>query len=463
MTEPRPHPLLEALLAEQALFRQRHPRCAAAHERGQQHYLYGAPSHWMRRWAGGFPLCVAAAQGARLRCADDLEFCDFCLGDSGAMCGHGPEAVTEAIAAQLARGATLMLPTAAAAAVGAELARRFALPYWGFTTSATDANRAAIRIARLISGRERVLVFNGCYHGAVDEALVALQDGRLVARAGVAAKAADLERIARVVEFNDLAALESALAVRDVACVLAEPLMTNYGMIMPQPGFHAALRELTRRTDTLLILDETHTFANGPGGYCALHGLEPDLLVLGKAIGGGIPVGLYGLSAAVAERMWRAIPKVNPALVRQSSHLGFGGTLAGSAVQVAAVRVVLERVLTVPAFERMSALATQLAERSRAVLARHGRAWHIEQSGARVETLFMPRAPRNATEVARGRDAVLEALVHVYFLNRGILITPFHCMLLLCPASDEAAINQYLQVLEQFCADSGCSAPERAV
>jgi glutamate-1-semialdehyde 2,1-aminomutase len=254
------------------------------------------------------------------------------------------------------------------------------------------------------------------------------------------------------VEFNDVAALERALASGDVACVLAEPLMTNYGMIMPQPGFHAALRDLTRRSGTLLVIDETHTLSNGPGGYTALHGLEPDLFVVGKAVGGGIPVGLFGASAAVAQRLWEQVPKVNPVAVRQSSHLGFGGTLAGSALQVAAVRAVLEQVLTPAAFERMIALAADLARRARASIERAGLPWHVEQSGARVETMFAPVPPRNAADVARGRDATLEALLHVYFMNRGVLITPFHSMLLMCPATAGGDVDAYLGVLEQFCA-----------
>ena len=439
------------LAAEQQRFSAIHPRSREAFEAGQRRYLYGAPSHWMRRWAGGFPLTVAGAQGAHLRCIDGHEYVDFCLGDTGAMCGHGPAEVTAAVSAQLARGATLMLPTEDAEWVGAELQRRFGLPYWGFTTSASDANRAAIRIARMITGRDKVLVFSGCYHGSVEEAHVALQDGRVVMRNGIHPNAVDHARVSKVVEFNDIAALEAALAQRDVACVLAEPLMTNYGMILPDPGFHAALRELTRRSGTLLVIDETHTLSNGPGGCTALQRLEPDLFVVGKAIGGGIPVGLYGASEDVARRLWALVPKVNPVEVRQSSHLGFGGTLAGSALQVAAVRAVLGEVLTPPAFERMIRLATDLAQRARALIGGHGLPWYVEQSGARVEFLFASRPPRNAADVARERNATLEALLHVYFMNRGVLITPFHCMLLMCPATAGSDVDACLRVLGEFC------------
>jgi glutamate-1-semialdehyde 2,1-aminomutase len=439
---------------EQAAFAARHPASREAYANGQAHYLYGAPSHWMRRWAGGFPLQVREAHGARLTCADGLDYVDFCLGDTGGMCGHGHPAITEAVAAQLAKGATLMLPTGDAEWVGAELTRRFGLPYWGFTTSASDANRAAIRIARMITGRDKVLVFNGCYHGSVEEAHVALDaEGQVVMRNGIHPNAVDHARVSRVIEFNDAAALEAALAPGDVACVLAEPYMTNYGMIPPAPGFLDALRRLTRATGTLLVIDETHTFSNGPGGYTALHGLERDFFVVGKAVGGGVPVGLYGASAEVADRLWQVVPKVNPTAVRQSAHLGFGGTLAGSALQVAAVRAVLSKVLTEAAFARMIGLAEALAVQARDVIARHGLPWCVVQMGARMETLYAPELPRNAGDVARGRDGVLEALLHVYFMNRGVLITPFHSMLLMCPATAPADTARYLEVLEAFCAD----------
>ena len=445
---------LRAMLdAEQALFAERHPRSRAAFEVGQEHYLYGAPSHWMRRWAGGFPLAMRRAQGAHLECVDGHDHVDFCLGDSGGMCGHGHPAITDAVAAQLARGATTMLPSEDADWVGAELARRFRLPYWGFTTSASDANRALIRIARMVTGRAKVLVFDGCYHGSVEEAHIALQDGRVVMRNGIHPNAVDHARVSKVIAFNDVPALEAALAAGDVACVLAEPFMTNYGMIAPQPGFLDALREATRRSGTLLVIDETHTFSDGAGGYAARHGLAPDAFVVGKSVGGGVPVGLYGVSGDLAERLWALVPKVNPAAVRQSAHLGGGGPLAGSALQVAAVRAVLGQVLTEAAFAQMIGVAEDMATRMRAVIDAHALAWHVAQIGARVETLFAPAPPRDAADVARGRDGVLESLLHVYFMNRGVLITPFHSMLLMCPATTRADADRYLAVLEAFCGE----------
>jgi len=411
--------ILEELIGrEQAAYARLHPRSRRDFEDGQRHYLYGAPSHWMRRWAGGFPLYGRAARGAHLTCVDGLEYVDFCLGDTGAMCGHGPPAVTSAVAGQLERGATTMLPTEDAGWVGGELTRRFGLPYWGFTTSASDANRAAIRISRMITGRAKVLVFNGCYHGSVEEAHVALRGGQTVLRNGIHPNAVDHRQVSRVIEFNDVAALDEALATRDVACVLAEPFMTNFGMIAPQPGFLDALREATRRTGTLLVLDETHTFSSGPGGYTGAHGLKPDFLVVGKSIGGGIPVGLYGASEAVAQALWAVV-----------------------------------HVLTRDAFDHMAQVARGLAQQARTVLSRHGVPWSVIQLGARAEMLFSAAAPANATEVARVRQDALEALLHVYFMNRGVLVTPFHCMMLTCPATLESDAQRFVTVLDGFCSE----------
>jgi glutamate-1-semialdehyde 2,1-aminomutase len=445
---------IESWLAqEESTFVARHPRSRALYAAGAEHYLYRVPSHWMRRWAGGFPLYAARGSGASVWCVDGHHYTDFCLGDTGGMCGHAATAVTEAVTRQMENGATLLLPTPDAQWVGEELARRFRVPYWGFTTSATDANRAAIRIARMVTGRDVVLVFNGCYHGSVEEAHVCLSGGAMVMRSGVHPNAVDHARVSRVVEFNDLAALEAALAPGDVALVLAEPCMTNYGMIEAQPGFMAALRELTRRAGTLLLLDETHTWSAGPGGYTGRDRLEPDFLVLGKAAGGGVPVGLYGLSAALAQRLWEIAPRDGShPQIRQSSHMGFGGTLAGSGLQLAAVRAVLAEVLTEAAFRRMIDLATGLASSIRSVIGARGLQWFVAQSGARVEVLLAPEPPVNASGVSRARNGTLETLLHVFMLNQGILVTPFHSMLLVCPATSAADVERFVVAFDAFCA-----------
>ncbi len=443
---------IETLLdAEQARFLQSHPRSAAAWRQGQQHFLFGGPSHWMRRWAGGFPVYVEQAEGARLRDIDGHDYVDFCLGDTGAMCGHTPAPVLQAAQRQLARGTTMMLPTEDSLWVGQELTRRFGLPYWTLTTSATDANRGAIRIARMITGRPKVLVFSGCYHGGVEEAHVEIRDGKIGLRNMIHPNGVDHAAVSKVVEFNDLAALEAALAEGDVACVLTEPIMTNFGMIPPAEGFHAALRALTRRTGTVLVIDETHTLSSGPGGYTALHGLEPDILVAGKAIAGGIPAAVFGLTQAIAERLWAVVPRVNPR-IRQSAHLGIGGTLAGNALTVATMRAVLEEVLTPANYAHMIGLASKLAEDARAIIDAHGLPWHVTQVGARAEIMLMPSPPKSGADVIAGRRANLETLLHAFYMNEGILVTPFHTMFLMCPATESADVARHAEVFSRFVA-----------
>lgn len=442
--------IIDRLLdAEQARFAETHPRSAADWQRGREHFLYGGPSHWMRRWAGGFPIYVDEAKGCHVRDVDGRDYVDFCLGDTGGMCGHAPEAVTEAAIRQLRRGTTTMLPTKDSLWVGAELARRFGLPYWTLTTSATDANRGAIRIARTITGRDKVLVFSGCYHGGVEEAHVEIRDGTVGLRNMIHPNGVDHARVSKVVEFNDVAALEAALEARDVACVLMEPLMTNFGMIPVAEGFHDAVRKLTRRTGTLLIMDETHTISSGPGGYTGAHGLEPDFFVAGKAIAGGIPAGIFGLSQETAEAMWEKVPRVNPRQ-RQSAHLGIGGTLAGNALTVAAMRAVLSDILTPANYERMIANAGRLASAARAVIAERGLPWHVTQVGARAEIMFAPAPPRNGADVIATRRGDLETLLHAFYMNEGILVTPFHTMFLMCPATTESDVDRHDAVFRRF-------------
>jgi glutamate-1-semialdehyde 2,1-aminomutase len=434
---------------EQDRFRESHPRSAEAWQEGKRHFLYGGPSHWMRRWAGGFPIYVEEASGAHVRDIDGRGYIDFCLGDTGGMCGHAPEAVTKAALRQLKRGTTTMLPTEDSLWVGAELSRRFGPRYWTLTTSATDANRAAIRIARMITGRRKVLVFSGCYHGGVEEAHVEIRDGRVGLRNMIHPNGVDHDTVTRVVEFNDVAALEAALAHDDVACVLTEPLMTNFGMIPVDAGFHHTLRDLTRRAGAVLIIDETHTLSCGPGGYTQANGLEPDIFVAGKAIAGGIPAGVFGLSEEIAGRMWKLTPHVNPR-ERQSAHLGFGGTLAGNALTVATMRAVLEKVLMPANYQHMIATATRLASETRGLIETNRLPWHVTQIGARAEIMFMPQPPRSGADVIAGRQPDLETLLHAFYMNEGILVTPFHTMLLMCPATSARDVERHTAVFAQF-------------
>jgi glutamate-1-semialdehyde 2,1-aminomutase len=393
---------------------------------------------WMMRWAGSFPLFVDRARGARFVDVDGLEYVDFCLGDSGAMAGHGPPPAVEAIRRQLDRGTTLMLPTEDAIWVGEELTRRFGLPSWQFATSATDANRFAIRLARRITARPKILVFNWCYHGTVDETLATLDErGAVCPRPGNLGPPVDPALTTRVVEWNDLEALERELATGDVACVLAEPALTNIGIVLPEPGFHAALRELTRRHGVLLILDETHTLSAGPGGATRAWGLEPDILTLGKPIAAGLSAAVYGFSAEVAERVRAAIR------VDEADTGGIGGTLAGNALTLAAMRATLSDVLTQEAYDRMLPLAERFALGVEKVIAVHSLPWTVRRLGCRVEYWFRAVPPRNGAEAAAAIDLELDRYLHLAALNRGVLMTPFHNMALLSPVTTAEDVDRH--------------------
>ena len=433
---------LAALTAREAdAFAAVRPRSRELAERARGSLLGGVPMTWMMRWAGPYPVFLAEAKGARVVDVDGHEYVDLCLGDTGAMAGHAPDPVVRAVAERAAAGMTAMLPTEDAAWAGEELARRFGLPRWQFTLSATDANRFAIRMCRALTGRTKILVFNGCYHGTVDETFATLrEDGTVGVRAGNVGPPVDPALTTKVVELNDLDALEAALAPGDVACVLAEPVLTNIGIVLPDAGFHEALRELTRRTGTLLVIDETHTFSAGPGGYTAVHGLEPDLLTIGKAIGGGVPVGAFGVSAELAERAL-AQPDADYEDVG-----GVGGTLAGNALSLAAVRATLGEVLTDEAFARMTALGERLAGGVAGAITAAGLPWHVTRLGARAEYRFTPTPPRNGGESAGAGDEELERFLHLHALNRGVLITPFHNMALVSPATTAADVDRHTEV-----------------
>ena len=442
--------LRERFASERQRWATGHPRSRRQFERSAGSLLGGVPMSWMRKWAGGFPPVVAEAHGATVVDVDGHRYADLCLGDTGAMAGHAPAPVVEAIARQATRGFTTMLPGEDGAWVGEELRRRFGLPLWQLTLSATDANRFAIRIARAVTGRSRILVFNYCYHGTVDETLLLLNaDGSAGPREGNVGPAVDPAETGRVVELNDLAALEAALAHGDVACVLAEPALTNIGIVLPDEGFHAGLRELTRAAGTLLLIDETHTFSAGPGGCTQAWGLEPDLLTIGKAIGGGVPVGAFGLAEEVAERVL-SLPDADLEDVG-----GVGGTLAGNPLSLAAVRATLGEVLTDDAWERTIPLTDRFAAGVDAVIEESGVPWHVTRLGCRAEYRFAPEPPRNGGESAALADAELEDFLHLYALNRGVLLTPFHNMALMCPATSEADVDLHTDVFREAVAALG--------
>jgi len=418
------------------------PRSRAAFEAAGAHLLGGVPMTWMRMWPGGFPVYQASAAGARVTDVDGHTFVDFCLGDTGAMAGHSPAAVREAVARRYSElgGATTMLPTEDAAWVAGELSRRFGAARWSFTLTATDANRWAIRLARQLTGRPKILVYSYCYHGSVDESFIVAGPDGPRSRAGNVGAPVDPAVTTRVVEFNDAAALERELASGDVAAVLMEPALTNVGIVLPAPGYLAAVRSLTRQYGTLLINDETHTFSAGPGGCTQAWGLSPDMVTIGKAIAGGIPAGAYGLSEDLSERI------LGDSTADIVDTGGVGGTLAGNALSVAAMRATLEGVLTDEAFGGRVDVADYYTAGVRAVLSSRSVPWHITQLGARAEYRFCPSPPLDGGSSHAAADAELDEYLHLYTVNRGVLMTPFHNMALMCPATTKADVDAHTAV-----------------
>jgi glutamate-1-semialdehyde 2,1-aminomutase len=438
------HSRLPALMRrEENRFARLHPRSRELAAESRRHLLAGVPMHWMAKWPGGFPLFVAEARGSRFTDVDGHEYVDFCLGDTGAMSGHAPPATLRAIAEQSARGITTMLPTDDALWVAEELSRRFGVGRWQFALTATDANRFSIRLARHVTRRPKVLVFEGCYHGTVDEAFATLAAGRVVARRGNLGPPVPLDETTKVVEWNDADGLEAALRPRDVALVLTEPALTNVGIVHPEPAFHDALRELTRKTGTWLAIDETHTICCGPGGYTEAHGLEPDVVTIGKPIAGGIPAAAYGFAAELAERVASSIE------LEDVDVGGVGGTLAANALSLAAMRATLGEVLTEEAYGRMIPLAERWTAGVEASIAEAGLRWHVTRLGCRAEYLFGPDRPRNGTEAHAAADFALERFMHLHALNRGVLLTPFHNMALMSPATTERDVDRHTEVFRE--------------
>jgi glutamate-1-semialdehyde 2,1-aminomutase len=432
---------LERLIeVERDRFAEAHPRSRALFEEAREHLLGGVPMAWMRRWPGAFPVFASEARGARLIDVDGHEYVDLAMGDTGAMCGHALPAVTEALATQAAAGITTMLPSPDAVWVAGELARRFGLPMWQLAMTATDANRFVLRLARYLTKRPKVLVFDWCYHGTVDETLVTVDaSGATIPRPSNTGPQVDPAVTTRVVQFNDLPAVEKALALGDVACVLAEPALTNIGIVLPEPGFLEGLTEACRRTGTLLVIDETHTICAGPGGATAAWGLQPDLLTIGKPLGGGMPTAAYGMTAAVAARL-------DDLMADDGIDVsGLGGTLTGNALAVAAMKATLTTALRDDDF----AVAIPLAERWAAgvaeVFSRHGLPWHVQRLGCRAEYWFCP-PPRNGAEAAAAIDGRLDAFFHLWCLNRGVLLTPFHNMALFSSSHTEADVDRHTEV-----------------
>ncbi len=426
---------------ERQTFRERHPRSGELAAEAKRNLLYGVPMNWMVRWPGDYPVFVDRAEGARFWDVDGNAFVDFCLGDTGGMAGHAPKIAVDAIAEQAGKGITLMLPTEDAEWVGAELERRFGPRYWSFTLTATDANRFVIRWARDLTKRPKIVVHNWCYHGTVDETFATLDaDGNVVARAGNSGPPVPLHETTRVVEINDLDGLERALAAGDVAACLFEPALTNIGIVLPDPGYHEAVRELCTRYGVLLIIDETHTISAGPGGCTKAWGLEPDIVTIGKTLGAGIPSAAYGMTEEVAHRVYDATDWPNADVG------GTGGTLAGNALSLAAMRATLGQVMTDEAFARMIQLGERFEQGIQGVVRSRELPWHVVRLGCRVEYLFRPDPAGTGTEAAAGQDDELDPFIHLFMLNRGVLITPFHNMALMSPATTTDDVDRHTEV-----------------
>jgi len=398
--------------------------------------------NWMIEWPGPFPIFAKGGRGSRIIDVDGHTYVDFCLGDTGAMFGHSPKATVEAAARQMRKGITMMLPTDDSVWVGEELARRFGLPYWQVAMTATDANRFSLRMAREATGRRKILVFNGCYHGTVDETLVRLVNGRVVAREGAMPPSIQPELTTKIVEFNDLNALEKTLGPRDVAAVLMEPVMTNCGIILPEEGYLEGVREITRRTGTVWIIDETHTWCAGPNGYTAIHHLQPDMITVGKAIAGGIPAGAFGASQEIFDKT------ISNMLAETTGVNGLGGTLTGNALALAAMRATLQRVITNNAYDRMIPLAERFNESVERIIQQTGVPWHTVRLGTRVEYRFGAKPPKNGTEAIAAKDPLLNKYVHLYDLNHGILLTPFHNMALMSPHTTRKDVDLHTRTFQ---------------
>ncbi|MBT5247351.1 MAG: aminotransferase class III-fold pyridoxal phosphate-dependent enzyme [Microbacteriaceae bacterium] len=430
--------LTSLMRAEIARFEQERPRSRELFDKATHRMPDGVPMLWMAKWPGPWPVYVDHAQGAHFTCVDGIDHVDLCLGDTGAMVGHSPKPTVDALSAQLAKGITTMLPTEDAEIAAGMLAERFGVPMWQFTLTATDANRAMIRYCRAVTGKKKVLVMDYCYHGSVDETFATLDDnGAVVERRGNIGAPVPPSETTVVVPFNDVPALEAAFATGEIACVLVEPAMTNIGIVLPEPGWHDALRELATRHGAVLIIDETHTLCAGPGGMTQRDGLRPDAVVVGKTIAGGIPAGAYGMTQELGDK------------VRSSLHLedidvgGVGGTLAGNALSLVGIRATLGEVLTPESYPAMIDQATRWTQGVSQALEEWNVPWQVTQLGTRAEYSFLPHAPHDGGEAAHADDFELQQYLHLHALNRGILMTPFHNMALMSPATSAQDVDAH--------------------
>ncbi|HAZ31615.1 MAG TPA: aspartate aminotransferase family protein [Dehalococcoidia bacterium] len=441
------------LAREEERYVRERPRSKALYEETKEYYISGVPMTWMRIWPGAFPIFVREAQGAYLTDVDGHRYLDLCLGDTGALLGHSNPQIVEPLTEQLKKGITHMLPTEDSLWVGKNLASRFGLPYWQILMTASDANRMALKMARELTGRRLTLAFNASYHGSVDETLVVDFMGQIMNTPGSMGPITDdPSKMTRVIEFNDLEALEESLSPKDIACVITEPVMTNVGIIHPEPGFHEGLRQITQKYGTLLLIDETHSICAGPAGMTGELNLRPDILVLGKPIAGGFPAAVLGFNKKIGEQISQRVPWHN--------FFGFGGTLSGNAAAVAAIKATLANVLTKESFDHMIPLAQQMEEGIRKIIEENNLRWYVARIGCRVEFRFMPEPPTRGIEallsdvdynavdlISEGLSGPMDILIHLYCTNRGILLSPVHNMALVSPYTTEKNVRRYIEIL----------------
>jgi glutamate-1-semialdehyde 2,1-aminomutase len=444
----RPERIAELMKIEEQRFLDLHKASTAAFNQSSKVMHEGVPMSWMAKWPGAHPVFVKEAKGAHFADLDGHDYIDFCLGDTGSMTGHSPAATVAAVKAQIDKGITAMLPSENAAIVSDLLRERFGLPLWQFTVSATDANRHVIRYSRMITGRSKIVVIDRCYHGSVDETFATLDDaGFTIKREGNIGAPVDLDVTTRVVEFNDLAAMEKALAHGDVAAILMEPAMTNIGIVLPEPGYLEGVQDLCKKYGTLLIIDETHTISVGPGGMTKQLGLKPDFFTIGKALAAGIPVGTFGMTQAVADAIKQRVE------IEKIDTGGIGGTLAGNILALAAMRATLTDVLTEANFAKMIELGDRWSDGVDAAIKEFDLDWHCNRLGARGEYIFKGKAPRTGKEAADSGDFALEQYIHLRLLNDGFLLTPFHNMALMCPDTTAADVDAHTAAFRVMCAD----------
>ncbi len=447
-TTIRPERIAELMKIEEQRFLDLHKESTAAFNQSSKVMHEGVPMSWMAKWPGAHPVFVKEAKGAHFTDLDGHDYIDFCLGDTGSMTGHSPAATVAAVKAQIDKGITAMLPSENAAIVSDLLRERFGLPLWQFTVSATDANRHVIRYSRMITGRSKIVVIDRCYHGSVDETFATLDDaGFTIKREGNIGAPVDLDVTTRVVEFNDLAAMEAALAHGDVAAILMEPAMTNIGIVLPVEGYLKGVEELCKKYGTLLIIDETHTISVGPGGMTKQLGLKPDFFTIGKALAAGIPVGTFGMTQAVADAIKAKVE------IEKIDTGGIGGTLAGNILALAAMRATLTDVLTEANFAKMIELGDRWSDGVDAAIKEFDLDWHCNRLGARGEYIFKGKAPRTGKEAADSGDFALEQYIHLRLLNDGFLLTPFQNMALMCPDTTAADVDAHTAAFRAMCAD----------